>query len=261
MMFTLITGASMGIGEAIAREFAGRGHNLVLVARSADKLRALAQQLWQDWGIKVEICVEDLSDAESPARVYEFCHRQEIMVDILVNSAGLSHAGDFNDLPLGKLQEIMMVNMMAMVRLTRLFLSDMVERKKGIIINVASLGGLQGVPGLALYSATKSFVLTLTEALYVELKGKGIKVFAVCPGFVDTGFFGRAGHNAANIRLPISGIDVVVKAVLKGLKKNRIRVFPTLIDTVLAFSQRAVSRKTTIRLAGFFAAVKDDYMK
>ena len=205
--------------------------------------------------------MEDLSDAESPARVYEFCHRQGVLVDILVNCAGLSYAGDFNDLPPGKLQEIMMVNMMAMVRLTRLFLSQMVERKKGIIINVASLGGLQGVPGLALYSATKSFVLTLTEALYMELKGKGIKVFAVCPGFVDTGFFGRAGHNTANIRLPISGIDVVVKAVRKGLKRNHIRVFPTLIDMVLAFSQRAVSRKTTIRLAGFFAAVKDDYMK
>jgi len=261
MSFTLITGASMGIGEAIAREFAGRGHNLVLVARSADKLRVLAREFRQDWGIKVEICVEDLSDAESPARVYEFCHRQGVMVDILVNCAGLSYAGDFNDLPLGKLQEIMMVNMMAMVRLTRLFLPDMVESKKGIIINVASLGGMQGVPGLALYSATKSFVLTLTEALYVELKGKGIKVFAVCPGFVDTGFLGRAGHNAANIRLPISGIDVVVNAVLKGLKKNHIWVFPTVIDKVLAFSQRAVSRKTTIRLAGFFAAVKDDCLK
>ncbi len=261
MMFTLITGASMGIGEGIAREFAVMGHNLVLVARSADKLATLAQQLRQDFGIEVIICVEDLSDAESPARVYEFCHRQKVKVDVLVNSAGLSYAGDFSDLPFGKLQEIMMVNMMAMVRLTRLFLSDMVEMKRGIIINVASLGGLQGVPGLALYSATKSFVLTLTEALYLELKGKGIKVFAVCPGFVDTGFLGRAGHNAANIRLPISGIDVVVKAVMKGLKKNRIRVFPTLIDTVLAFSQRTVSRKTTIRLACFFAGVKDDCTK
>ena len=251
----------MGIGEALSREFAERGHNLLLVARSGDKLMALAKELREERGVAVEICVEDLSDAESPSRVYQFCRMRHITVDYLVNCAGLSHAGDFHEMPPGKLQEIMMVNMMAMAWLTRLFLSDMVERNKGVIINVASLGGFQGVPGLSLYSATKSFVITLSEALCVELKGKGIKVFAVCPGFVDTGFFGRTGHNDANIRLPISGIDVVVKAVIKGLAKNRILIFPTLLDTVLAFSQRAVSRKTAIRLAGFFAAVKDDSMK
>ncbi len=258
MMFTLITGASMGIGAAFAREFAGRGHHLVLVARSGDKLEDLAQELRQKGGIEVAICVEDLSDAESPARVYEFCRRLHGKVDFLVNCAGLSHAGDFDEIPLSRLEEIMMVNMMAMARLTRLILPDMVERKKGTIINIASIGGLQGVPGLGLYSATKSFVMTLSEALYVELKGKGVKVFAVCPGFVDTGFFARAGHNKANLRLPMSGVDVVVKAALKGLKKNSIRVFPTLIDKVLAFSQRAVSRKTVVRFAGYFAAVKDD---
>ena len=248
----------MGIGAAFARELAGRGHHLVLVARSGDKLKDLAQELRKEKGVEVEICVEDLSDADSPARVYEFCHTLHGTVDFLVNCAGLSHAGDFEEIPLSRLEEIMMVNMMAMARLTRLFLPDMVERKKGTIINIASIGGLQGVPGLGLYSATKSFEMTLSEALYEELKGKGVKIFAVCPGFVDTGFFERAGHNKTNLRLPMSGVDVVVKAALKGLEKNRIWVFPTLIDKVLAFSQRAVSRKTVVRLAGFFAAVKDD---
>ena len=248
----------MGIGAALAREFGGRGHHLVLVARSGEKLQDLAQELRQERGVEVEICVEDLAEAESPARVYAFCRRLHGTVDVLVNCAGLSHAGDFDDIPLPRLEEIMTVNMMAMARLTRLFLPDMVERKKGTIINIASIGGLQGVPGLGLYSATKSFIMTLSEALYVELKGKGVKVFAVCPGFVDTGFFARAGHNKANLRLPMSGIDVVVKATMKGLKKNHIWVFPTLIDTVLALSQRAVSRKTVIRLAGYFAAVRDD---
>ncbi len=257
MMFTLITGASMGIGEALAHEFADKGHNLVLVARSGDKLRALAKEIRQKRRVEVEICVEDLSEAESPTRVYEFCRRHNATVGVLVNCAGLSHAGDFDLIPFDKLEEIMMVNMMAMTRLTRLFLSDMIDIKHGVIINVASLGGLQGIPGLGLYSATKSFVMTLSEALYMELKGKGVKVIAVCPGFIATSFFERAGHNAANIRLPISGTDVVVKAVFKGLKKNRIWVFPTLIDTVLAFSQRAVSRKIVIRVASFFAAVKD----
>ncbi|MBZ4220284.1 MAG: SDR family oxidoreductase [Chlorobium sp.] len=258
MMFTLITGASMGIGEAFAREFARRGHNLVLVARSGDRLQVLAEELRQESGVEVKVCVEDLSHAESPGRVYEFCRRHSAEVDFLVNCAGLSRAGDFDDIPLGKLEEIIMVNMAAMARITRLFLPDMVARREGSIINVASLGALQGVPGLGLYSATKAFVLTLSEALYEELKGKGVKVVAVCPGFINTGFFERAGHNAANLRLPISETGVVIKAAMKGLRNNKVRAFPTLIDAALVFSQRLASRKIVIRLAGFIAAVREN---
>ena len=257
MLFTLITGASMGIGEAFAREFARRGHNLVLVARSGDRLQALAEEFRQERGVEVQVCVEDLGDAESPARIYEFCRRQSADIALLVNCAGLSRAGDFDDIPLEKLEEIMMVNMLAMARLTRLLLPGMIARRGGSIINVASLGALQGVPGLGLYSATKAFILTLSEALYAELKEKGIQVVAVCPGFINTGFFEHAGHNRANLRLPMSETSVVVKAALKGLKKNRVRVFPTLIDRVLVCSQRLASRKIVIGIAGFIAAVKD----
>lgn len=258
MMFTLITGASMGIGEAFAREFARKGHNLVLVARSGERLQSLAEELRHESGVEVKVCVEDLSDAASPERIYAFCRSQRAGVDFLVNCAGLSRAGDFDDIPLGKLEEIMMVNMMAMARITRLFLPDMIAKRAGSIINVASLGALQGVPGLGLYSATKAFVMTLSEALYEELKEKGVRVIAVCPGFINTGFFERAGHNSANLRLPISETGVVVKAAIKGLKNNKVRVFPTLIDVALVFSQRLASRKIAIRIAGFIAAVRDN---
>ena len=247
----------MGIGEAFARAFARAGHNLVLVARSHDRLQALAEELRQQRGVEVEVCIEDLSDTESPYRIYEFCRLKKADVDLLVNCAGISCAGDFADMPYNKLEEIVMVNVMATARLTRLFLTDMVARKKGSIINVASLGGLQGVPGLGLYSATKSFIMTLTEALHEELKGTGVKVIAVCPGFINTDFFRHSGHNAANLRLPISGTEVVVQAAIQGLKQNRIRIFPTLIDNILAFLQRLVTRRVVIRLAGFFAGVKD----
>ena len=257
MAFTLITGASMGIGEAFAREFARRGHNLILVARSGDRLQALAEELRQKRGVEIDVCVEDLSDGESPGRIYEFCRFKKADVELLVNCAGLSLAGDFAEMPYKKLEEIIMVNVMATARLTRLFLSDMVAKRKGSIINVASLGGLQGVPGLGLYSATKSFIMTLTEALHEELKGTGVNVLAVCPGFINTGFFKHSGHNAAKLRLPKSEADVVVAAAIKGLKQNRIRIFPTLIDNILAFSQRMATRRIVIRLAGFFAAVKD----
>jgi uncharacterized protein len=258
MLFTLITGASMGIGEAFAREFARRGHNLVLVARSDDKLQTLAEELQLESGVEVKVCVEDLGDADSPDRIYEFCRKQHAIVDFLVNCAGLSRAGNFHNIPFVKLEEIMMVNMMAMARLTRLFLPVMVERGGGSIINVASLGALQGVPGLGLYSATKAFVMTLSEALYGELKGTGVKVVAVCPGFINTGFFEHAGHDATKLRLPISETGVVIKAAMKGLNKNRVRVYPTMIDTVLVFSQRLVSRKIVIGLARFFAAVNEN---
>ena len=229
----------------------------MLIARSRGRLLTLADELRQKRGVEVEVCVEDLSDTESPGRIYEFCRLKKADIDILVNCAGISFAGDFAEMPQKKLEEIVMVNVMGTARMTRMFISDMVERKHGSIINIASLGGLQGVPGLALYSATKSFMITLSEALHEELKGAGVKVTAVCPGFINTGFFKHSGHNAANLRLPISGTDVVVKAAIKGLEHNRIRIYPTLIDNILAFSQRLVTRMVVIRLAGFFAAVKD----
>ena len=258
MFYTLITGASMGIGEAFAREFARTGRNLILVARSGDILQALAEELRQTRSVAVEVCVEDLSDPESLGRIYDFCGLMKADVDFLINCAGLSCAGDFAVIPYKKLEEIIMVNVMATARLTRLFLKEMVVRQNGCIINVASLGGLQGVPGLGLYTATKSFIITLTESLHEELNGTGVKIVAVCPGFINTGFFKHSGHNAANLRLPMYGTDVVVKAAIKGLKQNRIRIFPTLIDKMLAFSQRLVTRSVVIRVAGFFAAVKDN---
>ncbi|NTV92250.1 MAG: SDR family oxidoreductase [Chlorobiaceae bacterium] len=256
MYFTLVTGASMGIGEAFAREFAETGTSLLLVARSEDKLRSLAEELKSSGAPAVRILAEDLSDESSPGRIYEFCLRENIAIDVLVNCAGLSFAGDFETLPPGKMDEIMEVNMMALCRLIRFFLPDMIKRKRGGIINVASIGGYQGVPGLALYSATKSFIVTLTEALHVELKEKGVKAVAVCPGFIQTGFLAKAGHRQEGIRLPVYSRDLVVKAAIRGYEKNRLQIFPTFIDFLLVFSQRFVSRKTAVRLADFLSSAR-----
>ncbi|MEI8032709.1 MAG: SDR family oxidoreductase [Chlorobiaceae bacterium] len=253
----LITGASMGIGEAFAREFAGRGRNLLLVARSADCMHRLAEELGGRYAVAVSVCAADLSDGESPARIYGFCKENHLDVDLLINCAGLSRAGDFDDISHEKLEEVMAVNMMAMARLTRYFAADLADGRGGGIINIASLGGLQGVPGLGLYSATKAFVMTLSEALHCELQERGVHVVAVCPGFIDTGFFVTAGHNAANLRLPISPASVVVRSAIKGLQKNRMRVLPTILDRLLVFSQRAVGREVSVRLAGYFAAVRE----
>jgi len=255
MAVILITGASMGIGEAFAREYARRGNHLVLVARSKDRLLALGRELRSRYSIAANVCAEDLSDAGAPERIYEYCRSNGIVIDILVNCAGLSRAGEFTQMPLEKFDEIISVNMLASARLARLFLPDMIAAGSGGIINVASLGGLQGVPGLGLYSATKSFMITLSEAMHMEVKNRGVSVVAVCPGFIDTGFLERTGHDASVIRLPLYSADKVVTAAIKGFEKNRLRIFPTPLDAVLSFSQRFVSREVTIWLSGFFAGI------
>lgn len=255
MAFTLITGASMGIGEAFAREFARRGDHLVLAARSEDRLLDLQRELVAKHGVSVHVCSGDLNEAGAPERIFDYCRSNSIGIGLLVNCAGLSRAGEFRQMPFEKLEEIMTVNMLASARLSRLFLPDMIDAGSGGIINVASLGGLQGVPGLGLYSATKAFMITLSEALHMEVKHHGVNVVAVCPGFIDTGFLERTGHDASGIFLPIYSADKVVRAAIKGFEKNRIRIFPTRLDAILAFSQRLVSRNVTVRLSGFFAGI------
>jgi short-subunit dehydrogenase len=253
MRCTLITGASMGIGEAFAREFARRGNNLILVARSAELLHALAAELRLKRRVEVLVCVSDLTRPTAPEEIHQFCLREGVRVDLLINAAGLSSAGAYSGIPTEKLEELMAVNMLALARLTRIFSADMAASGEGGIISIASLAGLQGIAGLGLYSATKSFVITLTEALHEELKPSGVKVLAVCPGFIETGFFAVAGHDPATILLPISDASVVVKAAVRGLMKNKMRVYPTLIDTLLAFAERLAPREVSVRLAAFLS--------
>nr|WP_165498829.1 SDR family oxidoreductase [Chlorobium sp. N1] len=255
MHCTLITGASMGIGEAFAREFARRGNNLILVARSAERLHTLAEELREKRRVEVLVCTADLTRSSAPDEVHQFCRRNRLKVELLINAAGLSFAGGFSTIPREKLEELMAVNMLALARLTRLFSADMTSEGSGGIINIASLAGLQGLPGLGLYSATKSFVITLTEALHEELRPSGVKVVAVCPGFIETGFFSVAGHDPSSILLPISDPSVVVRAAVRGLMKNRMRVYPTLIDSLLAFAERLAPREISVRLAAFLSGV------
>lgn len=254
----LVTGASSGIGRALAGAFAGMGNHLLLVARSEGKLAGLSEELQAAHGVSVFSCPLDLSLPESPQRIFDYCLRHHLTVRLLVNCAGTSRASDFSDLAFEDIERIMAVNMSAAARLTRLFLPGMVAERKGAVINIASLGGLQGVPGLGLYSATKSFMITLGEALHMELSGTGVKVVTVCPGFVDTGFMESAGHDRRGVRLPVCSVDVVVRAVLRGYRRNRMRVYPTILDFLVIFSQRFVSRHLSVRLSGYLAAARNN---
>ncbi|NTV26531.1 MAG: SDR family oxidoreductase [Chlorobiaceae bacterium] len=251
---TLITGASMGIGKAIAEDFASRGENLVLVARSKDRLDALASELSSRHGVEVRVCSEDLGSEGASGRVFAFCREQGIEVGCLINCAGFSFTGSFTAIPEEELRQMAMVNMVALADMTRLFLPAMIGRGRGSIVNIASLAAFQGVPGMGLYSATKSFVVTLSEAIAEEIRGSGVRVFAVCPGFIDNAsFYDRAGHDSKRILVPISTPDVVVRAVRRGLASGSTVVMPTLFDRLMVFTQRFMPRRPVVMIAGFFA--------
>lgn len=251
--YTLITGASMGIGKALACDFASKGENLVLVARSVDRLNELAGELRRSGNIDVRVFPADLAEQAGAERIFRYCTDNSLVVDTLVNCAGFSNAGSFAGMPREELRQMTMVNMVSLAEMTRLFLPVMIGRGRGTIVNIASIGGFQGVPYMGLYSATKSFVITFTEAINEEIRGTGVRIYAVCPGFIDTNFYSRAGHDRKRIVLPISRPDVVTRAVMRGMGSKSICVFPTPLDWLLVVTQRLMPRRVVIRLGGFFA--------
>lgn len=182
----LITGASAGIGAEIARVFAREGFHLVLVARRQDQLEALAGELEAAHGVSVRIEAVDLAEAGAPQTLFETLQNDGVRVDVLVNNAGILFDGNFYDIALEDHLRLLQVNLAALVAMTHLFLAPMRERKHGRIINISSTSAFQPVPALAVYAASKAFVLSMTEALSEELKGQGITATAVCPGFTAT---------------------------------------------------------------------------
>jgi hypothetical protein len=256
--YTLITGASTGIGKVLAEDFARMGNNLVLVARSKGKLEALADDLRRTSGIEVHVCAQDLSVVDAASKVFEFCEQNGLAIDKLVNCAGFSIAGNFERMDEEAFVQMVMVDMVAVAALTRRFLPAMLARRRGTVVNIASIAGFQGVPGMACYSASKAFVVNLTEALFMELQGTGVRIFAVCPGFIDTdGFFSRAGHDRSKINVPVSSPQVVVKAVRRGLAGNAMLILPTFFDRLLVFSQRFAPRKFVVWVGNFLAGAME----
>jgi short-subunit dehydrogenase len=188
----LITGASFGIGLELARIFAREGHNLVLVARSADKLRQLASELEKAHGTRSLILAADLSDPGAAAYVLDQTNRANIVVDILVNNAGFGQYGFFADNDLEECLRQIQLNVTTLTHLTRLYLPEMLARKEGRILNVASTAAFQAGPLMAVYYATKAYVLHLSEAIANELQGTGVTVTCLCPGPTSTEFQERA---------------------------------------------------------------------
>jgi len=249
MNTTLITGASSGIGEAFARKLAARGHNLLLVARSEDKLITLCNELGRARSIRAQYVAIDLSEPEAPVRLFEETKTRDLQIDFLINNAGFGSMGDFAKLDLAHELNMIDLNVRALVELTHLFLVPMREKKGGAIINVASTAGFQPVPFMGTYAATKAFVLSFSEALWEENRPHGVKVMALCPGVTDTNFFEASRMQRPPARASQTP-DEVVDTALRGLKRGKSSVISGWTNFFLVETERLVPRSFILRAAG-----------
>ncbi|MCB0976046.1 MAG: SDR family oxidoreductase [Acidimicrobiales bacterium] len=234
----LVTGASSGIGVELARELVRRGHGVCLVARSTDKLEALAEELRSD-SIRVEVLGADLSDATARAAVPDRVAELGLTVDVLVNNAGLSTLGRVSDSDPAAELNVVEVDVAAVVDLCSRFLPGMVERHAGAILNVASTAAFQPLPGQAVYGAAKAFVLSYTRSLSGELRGSGVSDTALCPGPVDTGFGETAGFakEDAESALPSfmwEDADAVARCGLDALAGGHTVAIPGVANRIAA---------------------------
>lgn len=241
----LITGASSGIGEAFAKALAAKGLDLVLVARSEDKLRALSRQLNEVYSRRVEVVTADLSLAGSAQKVHAAAEALGMPVDLLVNNAGFGTVGTFVKQDPERERQEVMLNAAAVVDLCHAFVPAMVERGRGGVINIASMAAFQPLPYMSVYAATKAFVLSFSQGLRGEVKGKGVNVLAVCPGPVDTPFFeatGKAGLRKTVPKASMVTVDDVVRATFRALKAGRSYVVPGVAFKLAAAGTRLMPR-------------------
>lgn len=224
----LVTGASSGIGVAIARELAAKGHALILVARREERLRSLATELADQHGVSTEVIACDLSDPAERDRLVEQVNRGGRVVEVLVNNAGFGSRGRFVSNDPDRMVGMVRLNVEAVVELTSRFLGGMVERGRGSIINISSTSAFQPLPGAAVYAASKSFVLSFSEAIRTELRGTGVGVTAVCPGPVKTEFTDAAGMSGIEDSTPdaiwMSPEEIGVAAVDGAVADKRVVV-------------------------------------
>jgi short-subunit dehydrogenase len=241
----LITGASMGIGAEFARQLAKQGAALILVARSDDKLRALADELRRLHQVRVDVWSEDLARPGAALRVRDAVRALGRDVDVLVNNAGFGAYGAFDELPIERQRAEIDLNVGALVELTHAFLPE-IERAQGGVIHVASTAAFQPVPYLAVYAASKAFVLSFSEALWGEYRKRGVRVLALCPGATETPFFEVAGEQAAFGTK--ASPSAVVRVGLAAFSRNQSHVVHGIGNYIAAQSIRLVTRQAAVRI-------------
>jgi len=250
----LITGASSGIGEALARSFARNGHRLVLVARSAGRLRELAARLGDEFGAQAVAMPADLSRPQAAAALAERLKRRRLAIDVLVNNAGVLEAGFFERMPARAHRRMIELNVAGLTAMVAQFVPDMVRRGRGRILNVASIAAFQPVPTLATYAATKAFVLSLSESLAEELRDSGVTVTALCPGVTATPMLSRATKaNARLAQLPgalVGDAEAVAAEGYRACMAGEVIAVPGAINAAATAAARAAPRWLVRRVAG-----------
>lgn len=251
--YSLITGASSGIGECFARALARRGRNLVLAARSGDKLDSLAQELKRSFNIEAVPAPADLSEPGAPRRLYELLQSRDIQINLLVNNAGFGAQGEFWTIPLERQIQMIHLNIHALVELSALFIPAMVKRRAGTIINVSSTASFQPLPYSSVYAATKAFVTSFSTGLAEELRQYNVRVVTLCPGTTRTRFFESGGYSALRFRPGFQAPEKVAKAGLKGLDRGGGLVLSRWVDECMVFAERFLPRSWVARgAAGMF---------
>lgn len=241
----LITGASSGIGYELSKCFAAEGYNLILVARREERLQALKEYINAEFNVQAEYIVKDLSKPESANELYietiELLKKSHIeKIDVLINNAGVGDLTEFRDSNLEKIETMINLNILSLTKLSRLFINDICSSEDGALINIASTAAFQAIPCMAVYAATKSFVLSFTEAISEEIKSQQLKtkIICICPGITESEFQVRADMESLKIdrKLVASSADVAkytVKSLKKGKKTTAVHGFMNKIGTLL----------------------------
>lgn len=256
----LITGASSGIGKSLAFEFAKNNFNLIVVAEKEEELAQTAKEIKSEYLVEVYEIPIDLTKEEAPQRIYDQVRTEGLQIDVLVNDAGVGQKEKFHETEVDKDITIIRLNIEALVRLTKLFVRDMVTRGDGKILNLGSVAGFQPGPMLAVYHASKAFVVSFSEAISKELEGTGVTVTALCPGPTDTNFFNRA--DMENARILEAGTvmepDKVAKIGFEALMEGERVIIPGMSNKMLTFSRRLIPQKLQANLHKKMYEVKEE---
>jgi hypothetical protein len=246
----LITGASAGIGAALARLMAAEGHDLVLTARRKERLEQVAKEA-RARGVLAQVWPEDLADPASPRRLYQRAKAEGVAIDILVNNAGFGALGRFGEIALERQLEMIAVNVTSLTALTHLFLQDMHARGRGRIMNVASMAGFQPGPFLAVYYATKGYDYLFTEALAEELKGSGVTASCLFPGVTATEWQAVAGIDGSRLgRMHGMSAEAVARIAYDGMMAGQRTIIPGLHNKASALAVKFMPRRLLTQIIG-----------
>ena len=250
MEFALVTGASSGIGTCFARALAARGQNVILVARSKDKLEALKSEITAQRDVRVEVIAQDLGVEGAARRLAAAVAERNLTIDLLVNNAGFGAQGEFWKLALERQAQMLQLNITTLTELTYLLIPAMVERRRGGVINTSSTASFQPVPYLSVYAATKSYVTSFSMGLAEELRPYGVKVLAVCPGGTDTNFFAAGRFDPTSFRGGLQTPEAVVEEALRAYDRGSSLVVTRLINRLMILGERFVPLRFAAAQAG-----------